>query len=225
MAVAREDAVAVVVVENDEVLREAVGVWRGGAAKLDELRVAIAAPEVTEDLIEFFVLLDDVNHVLDRRRIPELQRHGLERSSARGGGAGLDAEDFGEVKTFLRRGCHHRELRGILRDGHFLQVAAKAEDIADEELVAEDAERTGKAARGDECKRGSRCGFIEMDQSDGVVPGIRGEERPSVGADCDAVGKAAAGHVGAGLGAQETDDFALGDADFADAVATRVHDV
>ena len=69
MAVGRDVAVAVEVVEQHELLGQLVMVGRHLAAEHDQRRIAVAARQVAEDLIVGAILLDDVDDVLDRRGI------------------------------------------------------------------------------------------------------------------------------------------------------------
>ena len=64
---ARNDAVAVEVVERDEFLGDVVMVRGHVAAEDAEVRVAIGVGEIAEKLVVGAVLLDDVNHVIKDR--------------------------------------------------------------------------------------------------------------------------------------------------------------
>src|SRR5450759_4524529 len=54
-------------IEDAEPLRESVMVWRDAARKEDERRIPVRLTEIAENLIVGSVLLDDVDHVLERR--------------------------------------------------------------------------------------------------------------------------------------------------------------
>ena len=76
VAVGRDVAVAIEVVEQHELLGQLVMVGRDVAAEHHQRRVAVAARHVAEDLVVGPILLDDVEHVLDRRRLADLGRNG-----------------------------------------------------------------------------------------------------------------------------------------------------
>ncbi len=72
MAVGRDVSVAVEVVEQHELLGQLVVVGRHVAPEHHQRRVAVASGHVAEDLVVGAILLDDVEHVLDRRRVADL---------------------------------------------------------------------------------------------------------------------------------------------------------
>ena len=76
VAVGRDVAVAVEVVEEDELLGQLVVVGRHLAPEHHQRRVAVAPGHVAEDLVVRAILLDDVEHMLDRRRVAHLGRDG-----------------------------------------------------------------------------------------------------------------------------------------------------
>src|SRR5215831_7278677 len=68
VAVLRDFAVAVEVVEDDRLSRELVRVGRHVFAEQDQVGVAIAFAKIAEDLIVGAVFADDVKHVFDLRK-------------------------------------------------------------------------------------------------------------------------------------------------------------
>ena len=74
--VGRDVAVAIQVVEQHELFGQLVMVGRDLAAEHHQRRIAVAARHVAEDLIVGAILLDDVQHILDRRRLADLGRNG-----------------------------------------------------------------------------------------------------------------------------------------------------
>ena len=95
---------------------------------------------------------------------------------------------------------------------HLLQLAVVAQHVADEQVVAPQAQAPRKAARRDE-RIGRLLGPPRIDQGHGVVARIGGIQRLSVGADRQAVAQATVGQVGPGLGVEFRDDSPPGDVD------------
>ena len=75
MAVVADFGVDVEVVEHAELTGQRVRVGRDLLAEEDERRIGVAAIEIAEYLIERAVLANDVEHVLDRRRIADAARN------------------------------------------------------------------------------------------------------------------------------------------------------
>ena len=85
VAVGADLAVDVEVVEQHELAGQGVMVGRDRLGEQAEVRVAVAFGHVAEDLVVGAVLLDDVDDILDRRRVADL---GGNRVARRRGGAG-----------------------------------------------------------------------------------------------------------------------------------------
>ena len=121
VAVGRERALVVEVVEVTEPRRQRVRVRRDLLAELGVGRVAVALAQVTEDLVVAAVLLDDHDDVLDRRVTAQMLR---DHRRNRVVGAVIDRLDLipgvvtedrlrarGEISAVAR----HRELRSRCR--------------------------------------------------------------------------------------------------------------
>ena len=79
VAVGGEDAVAVEVVQQRELLSECVMVRRHRPAEDTEPRVPVAARQIAEKLVVGPVLLDDVDHVLENGRLAGPLRYRQQR--------------------------------------------------------------------------------------------------------------------------------------------------
>ena len=108
MAVGRVAATRKDAIEHDELLGERVLVRRDVAAVDHERAVAVAARQVTEDLVVGAILLDDIDDVPNERRIPRQLGHGTRHDGRRASGG-----------ICLRRGRQRqligRENRGRVR--------------------------------------------------------------------------------------------------------------
>ena len=118
VAVVADLGVDVEVVEQHELPRDGVGVRRDLLAEQAQVRVAVAPLEVAEDLVVGAVLADDVEDVLDGRRIAHLprDRRGASRRRRR---EHARARQRREAVDGLR----HRLQRGGVRHRHDRQRA------------------------------------------------------------------------------------------------------
>ncbi len=96
MPVGADLAVHVEVVQQHEFASQRMVVGRDGLGEQAEVRLAVALGHVAEDLVVSAILLDDIDDVLDRRRITDLRRDGVARG--RGGAA-----DRGRIAAVQRR--------------------------------------------------------------------------------------------------------------------------
>ena len=90
MAVGTAHAAAVEVVEQHELFGHLVLVWRDFAAEQDEAGVAFAGFDVAEDLIVRAIFFDDVDDVLEDRRLAVALGDGTGRSIGPRRGEGVD---------------------------------------------------------------------------------------------------------------------------------------
>ena len=94
MAVRRVAARREEVVEDDELLRQRVGVRCHVAAVHDEARVSVSPRQIAEHLVVRAILLDDEYHVADRGRLSRSlgnRTRGLIRARDSTRGVGADA--------------------------------------------------------------------------------------------------------------------------------------
>ena len=89
MAVGAEHAAAIEVVEQHELVDQLVMVGRHLLAEDAQIGVAVAPLHVAEHLVVGAVLLDDVQHVLDRRGLAMTLRNRPWRRIAHGGARAL----------------------------------------------------------------------------------------------------------------------------------------
>ena len=67
--------------QQDKLIGQRVGVGHRGPREFAELRLTIAAANVPEHLVELLILLDDIDHMLDERRLAGVSGTGLARTT------------------------------------------------------------------------------------------------------------------------------------------------
>ena len=65
MAVGAQNAAAIGIIQKDEIVHELMLVGSDALAELAQISVAVAFPDIAEDLVVGAVFLDDVNDVMD----------------------------------------------------------------------------------------------------------------------------------------------------------------
>ena len=251
VAVGADLALDVEVVEEDELPRQGMVVRRDALGKEAERRVAVPLRHVAEDLVVGAVLLDHVDHVLDRALRPggERDRMTVELlfreeilGPRRPAGEGLfrplghlrgEAVVGGEVDERHRAVEQAADVVGGGGVGIEAGPRAVAVGLGDHPLAVGDEEpravggephRRRIPAHGDETEAAGAARLLHLPHADGVDHGVGDEEPLTVGGDRQGVGHVAGGSVGRERGHESLGDTVSVEIDHRDAVAVGVGD-
>ena len=226
-------------------------IGRDGFREKTQRRVAIAAAEVAEDLIERAVFLHDVDHVFDGRRVADFPRNGIS-FELRGFDllrgrrhAGIrDGTPFFHLLLHVgflgwKRDDAHSALhdaRDVLRDAGWRRlcaglriVAVRAGDdalaVCDEQLSAlRHADARGIPARRDEAERAGFSCLLHFKDGDGIDVRVCNEKPLAIGRKRERVRRVAGRRICEEFGDERLHDAAGIEVDDADGISVRVCD-
>ena len=244
-------ALHVKIIERHEIARERMVVRRHVLAENAQRRIAVALAEIAEHLIESAVLLDDVDHVFDRRRIADLARDWIpfqlrrldfprRLRHARVGDPALLLQLCGQL-ILLGRQLHdadrarqdsadvfphtHGHLLVFRRHKVAVCTAHAPLAVCDEQLPAlRGAHARGIPSARDKAERTRVAGLLDFEDGHGVDVRIRDEKPLTIWRNRKRVRRVSRRRVGREFRDERLDGLAAHDINHGDRVTVRIRD-